>query len=383
MQLTRRGVLKAGVAAPLVFVPQVAVGATWRRHLVLVELNGGNDGLNTVVPYRDPLYRQMRSKLALPTDQVLSLDERLGLHPALERLMPLWIDRQMAIALGVGYPQPNLSHFHSIDIWETATMTETSGEDGWLVHLFKESRPPATLPAEGLVLGRNDPGPSAGKNARVIALKKLTSLRKRQQKNLNSAAGSVNPLLDHVVVVQNRMDLAESWLVEKNLQDVSVAGTFPTHDFGRQMETAARFIAGGSAAPEIKCSLDGFDIHAGRFDRHHRLLTHLVEGLSSFAHAMKQSGMWDEVLVMTYAEFGHRPRENDSGGTDHGTAAPHLILGGRVRGGFYGEQPPLDRLEGQNLAYRLDFRALYATVARRWWGLDGKFLGPRTLPLIN
>ena len=124
-----------------------------------MELNGGNDGLNTVVPYRDPLYRQMRSKLALPTDQVLSLDERLGLHPALERLMPLWIDRQMAIALGVGYPQPNLSHFRSIDIWETATMAETSGEDGWLVRLFKENRPPATLPAEGLVLGRNDPGP--------------------------------------------------------------------------------------------------------------------------------------------------------------------------------------------------------------------------------
>ena len=124
------------------------------------------------------------------------------------------------------------------------------------------------------------------------------------------------------------MDLPERWLVEKNLQGVSLAGTFPTHDFGRQMETAARFIAGGSAAPEIKCSLGGFDIHAGRFDRHHRLLTHLVEGLSSFAHAMKQSGMWDEVLVMTYAEFGHRPRENDSGGTDHGTAAPHLIFGG-------------------------------------------------------
>ena len=93
--------------------------------------------------------------------------------------------------------------------------------------------------------------------------------------------------------------------------------------------------------------------------------------------------MWDDVLVMTYAEFGRRPRENASSGTDHGTAAPHLILGGRVRGGFYGEQPPLDRLEGQNLAYRLDFRALYATVARQWWGLDGAFLGPRTVPLIT
>ena len=104
MQLTRRGVLRAAMAAPLVFVPQVAVAASWRRHLVLVELNGGNDGLNTLVPYRDPVYTQMRPKLSLPIDQVLRLDERLGLHPALEHLMPLWIDRHMAIALGVGYP---------------------------------------------------------------------------------------------------------------------------------------------------------------------------------------------------------------------------------------------------------------------------------------
>ena len=130
MQMTGRGILKTAMAASLTFVPQVIVTATWRRHLVLVELNGGNDGLNTEVPYRDPLYRQMRPKLALPADQVLSLGERLGLYPAMELLMPLWIDRHMMIAFGVGYPQPNMSHFCSIDIWETATRTETYGEDG-------------------------------------------------------------------------------------------------------------------------------------------------------------------------------------------------------------------------------------------------------------
>ncbi len=383
MQLTRRGILRSVMAAPLVFVPQVPVAASWRRHLVLVELNGGNDGLNTVVPYRDPVYTQMRPKLSLPIDQVLRLDERLGLHPALEHLMPLWIDRHMAIALGVGYPQPNQSHFRSIDIWETATLAETYGEDGWLVRLFKESRPSVTLPAEGVVLGRNDPGPLAGEDARVIFLKKLTSLRKRQRKSLNAAVGQTHPLLDHVVAIQNRMDLAERQLVAKNLQDVSLAGTFPTHDFGRQMETASRLIVGGSSIPVIKCALGGFDTHAGQLNRHRRLLTQLAEGLSSFARAMEGARMWDDVLVMTYAEFGRRPRENASGGTDHGTAAPHFILGGRVRGGFYGEQPSLDRLEGVNMAYSIDFRALYATVARQWWGLNGAFLGPRTLPLIT
>ena len=233
------------------------------------------------------------------------------------------------------------------------------------------------------MLGRNDPGPLAGEDARVIFLKKLISIRKRQRKSLNAAADLANPLLDHVATVQNRMDLAERRLVEKNLQDVSLAATFPAHDFGRQMETTSRLIVGGSAVPVIKCALGGFDTHAGQFGRHHQLLTHLAEGLSSFAQAMKWSGMWDEVLVMTYAEFGRRPPENASGGTDHGSAAPHLILGGSVRGGLYGEQPPLDRLEGDNLEYRLDFRPLYATVARQWWGLDGAFLGPGTLPLIT
>jgi len=384
VDLTRRHLLAAAAATPFALAARSGLAADpWRRTVVLVELNGGNDGLNTVIPYADPLYRSLRPKLAVPRDQILTLDEHLGLHPKLERLMPLWIDGQMAIALGVGYPNPNLSHFRSIDIWETATEAERFAEDGWIVRLLKESRPAASLPAEGVVLGRNDPGPLSGEGARIVALRRLKALRKRNRKPLVENIGTANPGLAHVVDIQNRMDIAERRLVERNLQAVALPGEFPKHDFGQQMEIAARLIAGGTGVPVIKCALGGFDTHGSQLYKHPKLLDQLAESLGAFSRAMKSAGLWDRVLVMTYAEFGRRPHENASGGTDHGTAAPHFLLGGRVRGGFYGEQPPLDRLQAKNLARRLDFREIYAAVARDWWGLKADFLKARALPLIS
>ena len=382
MDFNRRRMLQAFLAVPLTLSVTPKAAEPWRRHLVLVELNGGNDGLNTVVPYADPLYYEMRPSLALSQDQVLPLNERLGLHPGLEELMPLWSDRHIAIALGVGYSHPNLSHFRSIEIWETATSSKTYADEGWLVRLFKERMPPLGLPAHAVVLGRNDPGPLAGEGVRVVALKNLKTLRKRKSKSFLTLLDQANPLLSHVVEVQNRMDLAEQRLIKKRFDNVSLVGKFPNHNFGAQMETAAKLIVGESGIPIIKCSLGSFDTHAGQAARHGRLMEKLAGGLSSFTQAIKSGGKWDDTLIMTYSEFGRRPRENASGGTDHGTAAPHFILGGRVKGGFFGEQPPLARLDGLNLAYRLDFRALYATIARRWLGLEAPFLELKALPIL-
>ena len=183
MSLTRRNFLTSAIGAPVILtsMPSFAF-ERWERTLVLVELSGGNDGLNTVVAYVDPLYKRLRPELAVPDDKVLKLDERLRLHPELERLMPLWTGREMAIVLGVGYPEPNFSHFRSIDIWETATEENRVVEQGWITRVFRESGPPDSLPADGVVLGRNDPGPLAGSGSRVVNLKRPRSLKKQRQK---------------------------------------------------------------------------------------------------------------------------------------------------------------------------------------------------------
>jgi uncharacterized protein (DUF1501 family) len=384
MNLSRRQFIAAtACAVPLALAPRLGQAADpWRRTLVQIELNGGNDGLNTVIPFADPLYREMRPKLAIARDKTIQLDERLGLHPKLAPLAPLWRDGHMAIALGVGYPQPNLSHFRSINIWETASNSARTFEDGWIARLFAENRPSRALPADGIVLGRNQPGPLSGEAARVIALKTLKALKPHGAEAAPASAMALNPGLAHVVETQTQMELTERRLVERNLQSLNFAEPFPGHAFGQQMETAARLIVGGSGVPVIKCSLSGFDTHSNQPGRHAKLLGELAEGIAAFAQAIKAAGAWNRVLVMTYAEFGRRPRENASGGTDHGTAAPHFLIGGRVRGGFHGEQPPLDRLAGKNLAHRIDFHEIYAAVARNWWGLKGDFLNARPLPVL-
>ncbi len=383
MLFERRQIVKFIAGTP-VFLKPVSIFARtpWQRSLVLVELNGGNDGLNTVVPYMDSEYSRLRPKLAISKDKILQLNQDLGFHPKLESLMSLWDSREMAIVLGVGYPEPSLSHFRSIDIWETASLAHSYSQEGWVSRLFREIRPPRMLPADGVFIGRNDPGPLVGHDTRIVNLRRLKSLEKQRKELAIPNVMTANPGLAHVIKTQDRLNHAVRKLVEKNLDKVKLNGEFPTHNFGKQMELAARLIIGGSGIPVIKCSLGGFDTHAGQNYRHPKLMEKLAGGLAAFAQASKSAGVWNEVLVMTYAEFGRRPKENASGGTDHGTAAPHFMLGGRVRGGFYGEQPPLDQLHNGNLVYRIDFREMYAAVARDWWGLRAQFIKAKPLPVI-
>jgi len=383
--LSRRAfITRAGVAAATLAMPRPVFagnGTQWQRTVVLIELNGGNDGLNTVVPYRDPLYRDFRPTLALPHDQIAQLDENLGLHPALAPLMPHWQRQHMAIALGVGYPQPNLSHFQSIDIWETASAD--GDDDGWIARLFAKNPPPKTAAADGIILGRDRLGPLAGPRMRTLGMRKPKALRQVAMRDGDDRPTASWPALAHILKTRKQLRQSAAQIIEKRLDTLDLGTTFPKHGFGQQMQTAARLIIGGTGVPVIKCSLGSFDTHGNQKNTHARLLAQLATGVAAFAAAMEHAGRWDEVLLMTYGEFGRRPRENASGGTDHGTAAPHFVLGGRVRGGFQGEQPPLDRLEGNNLAYRLHFNRLYASIARDWWGLRGGAFDARPLDLIG
>jgi uncharacterized protein (DUF1501 family) len=357
----------AGVTAVVPF-PALAqrAEANYDRLLVLVELKGGNDGLNTVVPYADPVYYGLRPALAIPRDHVLQLDERAGLHPALEPFMAAWKNRELAVVQGVGYPGANLSHFRSIEIWETASRSNEHLPEGWLARAFAATPTPRAFAADAVLVGGADLGPFTGAGARAIALTDTEQFLR--QARLAAPAGQArNPALGHLLRVEQDIVQAAAGLNGNYAFKVE----FPRNAFGNAVRTASQVIASKAGVAAVKLSLGGFDTHRGQLPVHGRLLTILSEGLAALRSALIELGRWDSTLVMTYAEFGRRPRENVSAGTDHGTANSHFVMGGRVRGGIYGQAPNLSALDGNgNLPFGVDFRDLYATALERWWGVD-------------
>ncbi len=373
--ITRRRLLTTATSLPLAgLVPAgaMAQSAAAPRVLILLELNGGNDGLNSVVPYADPAYMAARPKLAVPRDQVLQLDERLGLHPALAPLLPLWRAREMTLALGLGYERPNRSHFRSIEIWNSASTAEETLQEGWLHRVVTETgaaaAPPAGFTAQGIVLGGPE-GPLAGPAITTVVLRDPRRLDRAAALLAGRDEPLANPALAHILAERSRMQGAAQDIARRLKAAPPLATAFPKTALGRQLQQAASLIGAGAAASVIKVQHSGYDTHAQQAGRHAVLLGELAAGLAAFRTAMIEAGAWRRTLVMTYAEFGRRVAENASGGSDHGTAAPHFLLGGRLRGGILGEQPALDDLEGGDLKPRLDFRRLYAAVAGDWLGL--------------
>jgi uncharacterized protein (DUF1501 family) len=373
--MNRRDFLAAGISA--LFVPSVAHAAGYRRLLVLVELKGGNDGLNTVVPYADETYYRLRPRIGIRRDDVLQLDGRTGLHPALKPMMPLWEARELAIVQGVGYPNPNLSHFRSIEIWDTASRSDQYLPEGWLARAFAGHPVPSQFAADGVAVGGADMGPLAGSGTRTIALTQ-PEVFLRQARLARPMAGGRNSALDHILRV-------EAGIVEAAARlDAGIAfrTEFPRGPFGNAVRVAAQLAANPSGVAAVRLSLGGFDTHQNQPNVHERLLGELAAGLAALKSALAEMKRWDSTLVMTYAEFGRRPQENNSNGTDHGTAAAHFVAGGRVKGGLYGEAPRLTDLDGGNLRHAVDFRSLYATAVERWWGFSSaKALQGRFEPL--
>ncbi|MBM3357128.1 MAG: DUF1501 domain-containing protein [Betaproteobacteria bacterium] len=371
-----------GAAAMTAWAPGAAFAqrgsANYSNLLVLVELKGGNDGLNTVVPYADAEYYALRPRLAIPRDQVLQLDGRAGLHPSLEPLMGPWKNRELAIVQSVGYPGGNLSHFRSIEIWDTASKSNEYLADGWLARTFAQAPVPKAYAADGVVVGGAEMGPFAGRATRAIALTDTEQFL-RQARLAAPAGGARNAALHHILRVEQDIAQAAAGLNGNR----SFATEFPRSPFGNAVRTASQVVASGAGVAAVRVSLNGFDTHGNQPAIHARLLKDLADGLLALRGALVELGRWDSTLIMTYAEFGRRPRENLSNGTDHGTANAHFLLGGRVQGGLYGAPPGLARLDGNgNPPFAVDFRDIYATALERWWGVDSaRALNGRFAPL--
>ena len=375
--------LQAGTAGALlnVHVPGWAQAVVQRassvrdRVLILVELKGGNDGLNTVVPFADPAYYQLRNSIAIAAQDVLRLDSKAGLHPALAPLLPLWEKNELAVVQGLGYPQANLSHFRSIEIWESASNATEYLQQGWVDRALKGGlSAQGPFSTEGVVIGASELGALHGARA-VLLNNPQAFVNQAQRSSLATSSvktvGSVeNAALQHVLRVEGDIGSAAH-----DLQGEPYAFTtqFPQHQFGNRVRVAAQVVAsqkGRGGVPVIVLTLGSFDTHQNQLGTHAALLRQLAEGVAALKSALQEINAWDRALVMTYSEFGRRARQNQSGGTDHGTAAPHFVTGGAVRGGLYGKLPDLNALDGQqNLVHSLDFRSLYATVASQWWGV--------------
>ena len=353
--------VSAWIPAALAAVPE-----PYRNLLVLVELKGGNDGLNTVVPYADPNYYRLRPRIAIKREEVMQLSDRVGLHPSLGALMPLWQGRELAVVQGVGYPKPNQSHFRSIEIWDTASASEQYLNDGWLARAFAANPVPAGYVADGVVVGSQEMGPFAG-GARAVALSNTEQFL-RQSRLATPSAKRGNAALSHILKVEGEIVQAAGNLGA----GVSLRAEFPNGEFGNALRTASQVISSQAGVAAVRVTLNGFDTHQNQPGQQANLLKQLGEGLMAFKAALQELNRWNSALVMTYAEFGRRAGENNSNGTDHGTANTHFVMGGQVRGGLYGPAPQLDRLDNGNLVHAIDFRSLYATVLEKWWGGDAK-----------
>ncbi|MFT4047862.1 MAG: DUF1501 domain-containing protein [Solimonas sp.] len=379
----RRDLLKTAALAPLLLagLPRAAAaddGPAPLRRLVLVELNGGNDGLNMVIPYADPLYAQLRPQLGVARDQVLPLDERVGFNPALAPLMPMFGGGELAVLQGVGYTPANRSHFRSIEIWDTATDSDRIGDEGWLSRVDVARRFGRPFAAEAVVIGRN-PKPLRGTRMEPVVMADADSFVAEAQGVMPLRESSANTALRHILAVQRDIDAAGRALAAGRPQP---AGDFPRTSFGRDAQQAAALLIGDPATPVVKIALTGFDTHVNQRARHDALLGQLAATFAALRQAFVAAGIWDQVLIVTYSEFGRRALQNASGGTDHGKAAPHFALGGAVKGGLYGEAPQLARLDDGDVPATTDFRRVYNAVLGRWWGVGDACIEPRRHPAL-
>jgi len=336
------------------------------KRLVLIELKGGNDGLNTVIPYNNPRYYQLRPNIAIKKAEVLPLNDYIGLHPAMKEMKDIFIQGESAIVQGIGYPEPNRSHFRSIEIWDTASKSQEYLQDGWLSKLTFNKKNKGNI--TGIVLGGNY-GPLAGNLDGVIMINNVKHfLKQSEQLNGRISLMKNNEALSHIL--QTETEISKSAKVLKtSLKTVELPYPYKKTKFFKQMKVATELMYSGSSSPFIfKMSLGSFDTHSNQKNKHTRLLKELSQGIDTMRKNLIASGGWNDTVIMTYSEFGRRVSENGSKGTDHGTAAPHFIIGGAVQGGIYGEHPSLNTLDNnEDLIYTTDFRSMYKTITQEWF----------------
>ncbi len=366
-------------------VPQFLLGASYPasqmggdKILVVVQLTGGNDGLNTIVPYADDDYYKNRFTLAIGKNQILKIDKQIGFHPSMTGFSELLQDGKLAIVQGVGYPNPNRSHFESMDLWHTAHRVAENRELGWLGRTIDDNLAKQDLPALHFGSGfqplalRNvsTPVPSirSGDDFRLKIFRDAQS-RNLLQQHLERPPALNNSLLGYVHESAS-VAVATSQRLENLDRNQNTSYGYPPTDLGRNLRSIAKLIGSGLKTRIYYTTLDGFDTHSNQSAAHAGLLGNFSNSVNAFVKELAAQGNADRVAVFGFSEFGRRVRENASAGTDHGTAAPVFVVGSTVKAGPIGDHPRLDRLQDGDLKYLVDYRSVYAELLESWLGVN-------------
>lgn len=396
--IKRGGVIAVGLVAPRWLstiaradVLRLAAGGKPSADTVLVvcQLSGGNDGLNTVVPYADKLYYQLRPTIGIPEAQVLKIDDHMGFHPALTGLAELYKQGKVAVIQNVGYPHPNRSHFKSMEIWQSAS-PESTLKHGWIGrHLDQQAKTGPLNPVVALGLSTEKPLALDAQDASVPCFASLADVASmigdadtekmlRDIQGTHAAQGSATS----VVQKASLSALDAMAILKKQVAGFEPKQTYGKDSFGDGFKQIAQLVATSPATRVVYFSAGGFDTHARQPDTHKTLLTNFGNALNAFQKEMEAIGKDKKVVVLVFSEFGRRTQENASQGTDHGAAAPMFVVGGKVKGGMYGPIPDLSNLSDGDIQHQIDFRQVYAATLDTWMGGDSEVvLGQKFQPL--
>ncbi len=434
MSISRRDLMRAALASGVALACPTwlhaggigSLPSGWNRRLVLVELDGGNDGLNMFVPWNDPLYATNRSTIKVPSDKLRTFNDGSGVRMNWNlvdgagegRFQRLYSEGKLALALGVGMANSNRSHFRGMDVWNTGSGANTLLSTGWLQRAYTAQALSGGNVAHGALIDRPTSNPLVGSPAmKVLAIRNAKDFLK-QSKGMNPLSVSGTQALSHVLsvhqdIIDARNDYATRFLYDETSGTLGSVPTFTRFsgdkplfpilplkpgetvevesEFGKQCRSVAEMICAGVGVPVYKLHLGGFDNHSDQFAKHNDLLAQLSHGLTGLTEALRQKGRLADTLIMTYSEFGRRIEENGSKGTDHGTLAPHIMITdeSNFQGSnrIIGTQPSLSVKDSRgDLAWTdgvsVDYRRLYAT-ALQFLGLPQNVFNTTYQPLTN
>ncbi|MBE1441507.1 DUF1501 domain-containing protein [Paenibacillus sp. OAS669] len=394
MKLTRRDFLLKGTAllatlglgGPMIFAqdgsPLSSASEDQPQNvdapvLVVIQLSGGNDGINTLIPYGMGGYFDARPTLKIMENEVLAINNEVGLHPSLTRLNELYKNGKLAIIQGVGYPKPDHSHFRSMEIWQTAE-PEKYIRSGWLARYVESSLAQSRNPLKALQIGNNANKAFHSDTINVPVIQSVETYTmfdpKTPKAEQNRLAKAFIDMYDPnrqgtqiKVTCQRGADAYQSVEAIHSLTSgYQNKVEYPKSGIARDLQLVSKLLSGQSGTRVFYVELGGFDDHAQEKEQHAKLLKQLDEAIGTFYKDLEAQGLQDRVVTMAFSEFGRRVKENGNVGTDHGTAAPVFVLGGKVKGGMYGVMPSLTNLDNGDLKYEVDFRSVYYTLVNNW-----------------